>query len=143
MTSHAICVILISESEVGIMLNTYLVKFQRKIGVNDWETTLTNYSIIEDDRQEWIEEKASMMPMSEINNYTLSESTLRDAFNIYRTERKWYDTFYRKGYSYKRINPYVSLRIKYEKVTISMERLFKMDSDKVIQYLFERGINKI
>lgn len=125
------------------MLNTYLVKFQRKIGVNDWETTLTNYSIIEDDRQEWIEEKASMMPMSEINNYTLSESTLRDAFNIYRTERKWYDTFYRKGYSYKRINPYVSLRIKYEKVTISMERLFKMDSDKVIQYLFERGINKI
>ena len=125
------------------MLNTYLVKFQRKIGVNDWETTLTNYSIIEDDRQEWIEEKVSMMSMSEINNYTLSESTLRDAFNIYRTERKWYDTFYRKGYSYKRINPYVSLRIKYEKVTISMERLFKMDSDKVIQYLFERGINKI
>lgn len=125
------------------MLNTYLVKFQRKIGVGDWETTLTNYSIIEDDRQEWIEEKVSMMSMSEINNYTLSESTLRDAFNIYRTEKKWYDTFYRKGYSYKRINPYVSLRIKYEKVTISMERLFKMDSDKVIQYLFERGINKI
>lgn len=125
------------------MLNTYLIKFQRKIGVADWETVLTNCSIIEDDRQEWIEEKVSMMPMSEINNYALSEASLRDAFNIYRTEKKWYDTFYRKGYSYKRINPYVSLRIKYEKVTISMERLFKMDSDKVIQYLLERGINKI
>lgn len=125
------------------MLNTYLIKFQRKIGVADWETTLTTYNIIEDDRQEWVEEKVSMMRMSDINNYALDETTLRQGFNIYRTEKKWYDTFYRKGYRYKIINPYVSLRIKYEKVTVSMERLFKMDSDKVIKYLLERGINKI
>lgn len=125
------------------MLNTYLVKFQRKIGLGDWETTLTYYNIIKDDRQEWIEEKVSMMLMSEITHYVLNEEILRDGFSIYKTEKKWYDTIYRKGYKYKRANPCVSLRIKYEKVIVSMERLFKMDSDKVIQYLLERGINKI
>lgn len=125
------------------MLNTYLVKFQRKIGTTNWETTLTSYDIIEDDRQEWIEDIVSMARMSDINNYVVSELILNDVFNIYRANKKWYDTFYRKGYRYKVINPYVSLRIKYEKVNVSMEQLFKMDSDKVIKYLLERGINKI
>ena len=125
------------------MLNTYLIKFQRKIGDYEWETTLSHYDIIEDDKQERIKKIVSMIPMSKVNNDILDERTLRNAFSIYRTKSQWYDTFYRKGYSYKKINPKISLRIKYEKVVISMETLFKMDSDKVIQYLLERGINKI
>lgn len=125
------------------MLNTYLVNYQRKIGDDSWETTLSHYDIIEDDKQERIEEIISMVPISEIHNGILDGITLKDVSYIYTTKRKWYDTFYGKGYKYKRKNPKISLRIKYKKVSISMEALFKMDSDKVIQYLLERGINKI
>lgn len=126
------------------MLNAYLVKYQRKIGAADWETTLSTYSLENDDREEWKEELLSMMKISDITEYSIKDYTLRDVFNFYRTDKKWYDNCHCVcGYKYKKFNPYISLRIKYEKTSISMEKLFKMDSEKVIQYLRERGIEKL
>lgn len=123
-------------------VNTYLVSFQRKIGEGDWETVKTQYDVCRLSDNIVDNLIVDDMKVSSLEDISISEGTLCHAFGIIRENKRWHDGVWidRNTYRYSKFNPYISLRIRYTKYSISFEELMKHDSELVIEYLKERGI---
>ena len=123
------------------MLKIYLMKITYKIQNKDEVTNLKSYSNFT------LEEESAAVPT------TKEYSVYAD--NIYKLYLGYYNTYAKKkgkltvlvGNSdtvylkeWKCPDAKLIISISYEETECSMERLFRMDSDKVIAYLKQEGI---
>lgn len=122
------------------MLKPYRIKYQRRIGGGEWETTLT---VIDIHPEDVVKNQQILFPypIQDLYDEKGYKPNWIDIFRFYVSEKYWCDCLTGKRYSYKKYRPYIELRRVLEPTEISMSELLKLDSEKVIQYCVERGMN--
>ena len=128
-------------------MDFYDVQLIRQI---DNETSVFHRTILTDNIEDYTKQiyTCNDFTMKEIWELILPD----DPKKIEKFNHTWHLDFNKKGWKdlnecfpsvtrYKRYNPYLFTKVKVEKTTVSFNEMLKYDSEKVIQYCLERGMN--